>query len=32
MVSFSQQSGLPWDQAIGQRPQQVQTILAASWH
>jgi len=32
MASFSQQSGLSWDQAIDQRPQQVQTILAASWH
>jgi Ca2+-binding RTX toxin-like protein len=32
MASFSQQSGLTWDQAIDQQPQQVQTILAASWH
>jgi Ca2+-binding RTX toxin-like protein len=32
MASFSQQTGLTWDQAIDQRPQQVQTILAASWH
>src|SRR5262249_7124852 len=32
MASFSQQTGLTWDQAIDQRPQQVQTVLAASWH
>ncbi len=32
MASFSQQSGLTWDQAIDQRPQEVQTVLAASWH
>lgn len=31
MASFSQQSGLTWDQAIDQRPQDVQTLLAASW-
>lgn len=31
MASFSQQSGLTWDQAIDQRPQDVQTILAANW-
>mgnify|MGYP000887924256 CR=1 FL=1 len=31
MASFSQQSGLTWDQAIDQRPQDVQTVLAASW-
>ena len=31
MASFSQQSGLTWDQAIDQQPQQVQNILAASW-
>jgi len=31
MASFSQQSGLTWDQAIDQQPQQVQTVLAASW-
>ena len=31
MASFSQQSGLTWDQAIDQRPQDVQAILAASW-
>ena len=32
MASFSQQTGLTWDQGINQQPQQVQTILAASWH
>ena len=32
MASFTQQSGLTWDQAIVQEPAQVQTILAASWH
>jgi Ca2+-binding RTX toxin-like protein len=31
MASFSQQSGLTWDQAIDQQPVQVQSILAASW-
>ncbi|MBL8072970.1 MAG: putative Ig domain-containing protein [Nitrospira sp.] len=31
MASFSQQSGLTWDQGIVQRPQDVQAILAASW-
>ncbi len=31
MASFSQQSGLTWDQAIDQRPQDVQAILVASW-
>ena len=31
MASFSQQSGLTWDQAIDQRPQDVQNVLAASW-
>lgn len=31
MASFSQQTGLTWDQAIDQRPQDVQAILAASW-
>jgi Ca2+-binding RTX toxin-like protein len=31
MASFSQQTGLTWDQAIDQQPQQVQNILAASW-
>ena len=32
MASFSQQSGLSWDQAIDQRPKDVQTVLAANWH
>jgi hypothetical protein len=32
MATFSQQTGLTWDQAIDQRPQDVQTVLAASWH
>jgi Ca2+-binding RTX toxin-like protein len=32
MASFSQQTGLTWEQAIDQRPQEVQTVLAASWH
>ncbi|HEX7766453.1 MAG TPA: putative Ig domain-containing protein, partial [Nitrospira sp.] len=31
MAAFSSQSGLTWDQAIDQRPQDVQTVLAASW-
>ncbi len=31
MAGFSQQTGLTWDQGIEQRPQEVQTILAASW-
>ena len=31
MAAFSQQSGLTWDQAIDQRPQDVQAVLAASW-
>jgi Ca2+-binding RTX toxin-like protein len=31
MASFSQQSGLTWDQAIDLQPQQVQAVLAASW-
>ncbi len=32
MAGFTQQTGLTWDQAIDQRPQDVQTVLAASWH
>ena len=32
MASFSQQSGLTWDQALDQRPQDVQGVFAASWH
>jgi Ca2+-binding RTX toxin-like protein len=31
MASFSQQTGLTWDQAIDQQPQQVEAVLAASW-
>jgi Ca2+-binding RTX toxin-like protein len=31
MAQFTLQSGLTWDQAIDQRPQDVQTVLAASW-
>jgi hypothetical protein len=31
MASFSQQTGLTWDQGIEQKPQDVQTILAANW-
>jgi hypothetical protein len=32
MAGFTQQTGLNWDQAISQRPQDVQQILAANWH
>jgi hypothetical protein len=32
MAGFSQQSGLTWEQAIDQQPQQVQAVLAANWH
>ncbi len=31
MAAFTQQSGLTWDQAIDQRPQDVQNVLAANW-
>jgi Ca2+-binding RTX toxin-like protein len=31
MAGFTAQTGLTWDQGIDQQPQQVQTILAASW-
>jgi Ca2+-binding RTX toxin-like protein len=31
MAGFTQQTGLTWDQAIDQQPQNVQTVLAASW-
>jgi len=31
MAAFGQQTGLTWDQAIDQRPQDVQNILAANW-
>lgn len=32
MAGFTQQTGLSWDQAIAQRPEDVQQILAANWH
>ena len=31
MATFTQQTGLSWDQAIDQQPQNVETVLAASW-
>lgn len=31
MASFTQQTGLTWDQAIDQQPTQVQCILAGRW-
>jgi Ca2+-binding RTX toxin-like protein len=31
MATFSQQTGLTWDQAIDQQPQQVEAIIAPSW-
>jgi hypothetical protein len=31
MAGFTQQTGLTWDQAIDQRPQEVQVVLSASW-
>ena len=31
MAGFTAQTGLTWDQAIDQQPQDVQTVLAASW-
>jgi hypothetical protein len=31
MAGLTAQTGLTWDQAIDQRPQDVQTVLAASW-
>ena len=31
MAGFTAQTGLTWDQAIDQRPEDVQTVLAASW-
>lgn len=31
MAAFSQQTGLSWDQALDQRPQEVEAILAGSW-
>ena len=32
MATFSQQTGLTWGQGIDQRPQDVQNVLAGSWH
>ena len=32
MATYSASSGLTWDQAIDQRPEDVQAILVASWH
>ncbi len=31
MAAFTQQSGLSWEDAVAQRPQDVQAVLAASW-
>ncbi|MDH5724754.1 MAG: hypothetical protein OEY60_04705, partial [Nitrospira sp.] len=31
MAAFTEQTGLTWDQAVDQRPQDVQAVLAASW-
>jgi hypothetical protein len=31
MATFTQQTGLSWDQGIDQQPQDVQAVLAASW-
>jgi ABC-type sulfate transport system substrate-binding protein len=31
MAGFSAQTGLTWEQAIAQRPEDVQAILAANW-
>ena len=31
MASFTSQNGVTWDQAIAQRPEDVQNILAANW-
>ena len=32
MATFTAQTGLTWDQGIDQQPQDVQNILAATWH
>jgi len=32
MAGFTSQTGLTWDQGLDQRPQDVQTIVAANWH
>jgi len=31
MAGFTQQTGLTWDEAIDQQPQDVQAVLAANW-
>jgi Ca2+-binding RTX toxin-like protein len=31
MAAFTKQTGLSWDQAVAQRPEDVQVILAANW-
>lgn len=31
MAGFAQQTGLSWEQAIAQRPDEVHQMLAASW-
>jgi Ca2+-binding RTX toxin-like protein len=32
MAGFTTQTGLTWEQGLSQRPQDVQTIVAANWH
>ena len=32
MAGFSAETGLDWTSAAQQQPEEVQTILAASWH
>ncbi|WP_447983402.1 calcium-binding protein [Nitrospira sp. Nam74] len=32
MAAFTTQTGLTWEQGLTQRPQDVQTIVAANWH
>lgn len=32
MAGFTQQTGLSWEQALAQRPQDVQQVLVANWH
>jgi hypothetical protein len=31
MATYSAQNGMTWDQALDQRPQDVQSVLAANW-
>jgi hypothetical protein len=31
MATYGAQSGLSWDQAVDQRPEEVEAILAAHW-